>query len=72
MDSSHSKEKKPSRGARRKEVGAIVKSLMAILAEEEKYLENIPENLACIIRAEEAADSVFMLSEAIETLSEAY
>jgi hypothetical protein len=72
MDSNHSKEKRRSRGTRRKDVGAIIKALTIILAEEENYLDNIPENLAYSIRAEEAADSIAMLSEAIETLSEAY
>lgn len=38
--------KRSSRGERRREVSAIVKALVAILAEEESYFENIPENLA--------------------------
>lgn len=69
---SQPKAKKPSRGMRRKEVGAIVKALTDILAEEERYYENIPENLASSDRAEAASDSISMLSEAIDTLSDAY
>ena len=64
--------KRSSRGARRREVSAIVKELEDILSEEESYFENIPENLANSVRAEEAEGSISMLSEAIEILLEAY
>ena len=66
------KARKPSRGIRRREVCAIVNALGIILAEEEEYYENIPQNLAGSVRAEAAEESVSMLSEAIELLSEAY
>jgi len=72
LPGSRTEAKKPSRGARRKEVSDIITALTTILAEEEIYLENMPENLTHSIRAEAASDSISSLAEAIEMLADAY
>jgi hypothetical protein len=63
---------RPSRGRRRKEVTQVIAQLEKILADEECYLDHIPENLQGGIRAEAAAHSLAMLSEAIDLLVDAY
>jgi hypothetical protein len=63
---------KPSRGRRRREVAKIIARLEKILADEECYSERIPENLHGGARAEAAAHSIAMLSEAIDSLVDAY
>jgi hypothetical protein len=63
---------KPSRGKRRREVAAVIARLERILVDEEYYLDRIPVNLQGGVRAEAAAHSTAMLSEAIDSLSDAY
>jgi hypothetical protein len=63
---------KSSRGKRRREVAAIIAQLEKILADEECYLDRIPVNLQDGVRAEAAAHSIVILSEAIDSLSDAY
>jgi hypothetical protein len=63
---------KPSRGNRRKQVAGIIVKLEKIMADEESYLDRIPENLQGSVRAETAAHSVSMFAEAVDALSDAY
>jgi hypothetical protein len=63
---------KLSRGKRRREVAAVIARLEKILADEECYLDRIPVNLKDGVRAEAATHSIAMLSEAIDSLTDAY
>jgi hypothetical protein len=63
---------RPSRGKRRREVTAVIARLETIMADEECYLDRIPENLRYSVWAEAAAHSIAMLSEAIDLLADAY
>jgi hypothetical protein len=63
---------RPSRGKRRREVAAVIARLERIMADEECYLDHIPENLQGGARAEAAAHSIAMLSEAIDLLADVY
>jgi hypothetical protein len=63
---------KPSRDKRRKGTASAILQLECILADEEAYLERMPENLRGGARAEAAEHSMAMLAEAISLLEEAY
>ena len=60
------------RGDRRKAVKSIVSQLIVIRDAEEQYKDNIPENLRNSSRYEAAEQTVEILEEAIELLSEAF
>jgi len=66
------KKEHDGRGYRRKTVKSIIDQLTAIRDAEEQYKGNIPENLRNSSRYANAEQSVDMLDEAIELLSEAY
>jgi hypothetical protein len=61
-----------SRGLRRKAARDIAAALTRILDAEESYLGNIPENLTSGPAYAASEQTVELLSEAIECLSEAY
>jgi hypothetical protein len=61
-----------TRGRRRKAVGGIVQSLLAIRGRESQYMEGIPENMRGGERHEEAERCVDALGEAIDILEGAY
>ena len=63
---------KPSRGKRRKDVASAIMLLENVLADEEDYLARIPENFRGGVRADDAENSVGMLTEAISALEGAY
>jgi hypothetical protein len=61
-----------TRACRRNELDGVIDTLEKILDAEEGYLDRIPENLQGSSRAETATHSIDMLSDAIDTLRDAY
>jgi len=66
------KKEHSGRGYRRKAVNSIVSQLMVIRDSEDAYKENIPENLRNSSRYTNAEQTVELLDEAIDLLSEAF
>lgn len=61
-----------SRGQRRAAIGSLVKQLERIRDNEERYGDNIPDNLKGSVVFERAEESVSLMNEAIELLEAAY
>ncbi|MDR0875635.1 MAG: hypothetical protein LBN12_05440 [Clostridiales Family XIII bacterium] len=61
-----------TRSQRRKEIERLVLRLEQIHDAEEVYKDNIPENLQCGVRYEDAERSITLIGEAISILEEAY
>jgi len=60
------------RQLRRREVSSIVSRLEDVLSAEERYRDNIPENLQGSVRFDDACAAIDMLEEAIDLLGDAY
>jgi len=60
------------RATRRREINRIVALLQNILAAEEAYRDNIPENLQASVRYDDACDAAEGLEEAIALLECVY
>jgi len=61
-----------TRKLRRQAVGALISQLESLALAEERYRDNIPENLRGSVRYEEAVRSVDAACEAIELLHDIY
>jgi hypothetical protein len=61
-----------TRRHRRAVIGRIAKQLEMIKEAEERYMENIPENLRGSVRYEDADNTVSMIGEALDMLVSAY
>ena len=66
------KKEHSGRGYRRKAVKSIVSQLTVIRDSEDAFKENIPENLRNSTRYTDAEQTVDLLDEALELLSEAF
>ncbi len=66
------KEPIATRGQRRAVVRNIVLRLEEVLLAEERYMDNIPENLQNSVRHEAAEQSIEAIQSAVELLKEAY
>jgi len=60
------------RADRRREVGRILKALRSVLAAEELYRDNMPENFQTSDRYDDACDAAEGLEEAISLLECVY